>query len=287
MADQDSLPCPGCHTLLPPEATGCQICMRPRTRQEIMRGYAKIRAEKERKRRRPFLILAAVLVLGGGGKLFLTYGGALKAAAASAGGAIVRWSDDMRNPSNYAMKQAPAEPPKAAAPAKPGDPVAPESAMRAQLFPDAAAPEAPAAAAPAKAPATAPKPLAAGEWRVTGTVLDLATLKPVPGAEISFERDGHEPRSATSGEDGAYEADLPKGEGWTVQMIASDHRRGQILDLDPSYRIRDADERRAVFANITDGDLIPAPVGWKRSRSKVVLDLFAVPHHWWAAPSQP
>lgn len=282
MTEKDALPCPGCHTPLPPEATGCQICMRARTRQEIMRGYAKLRDDKARKRRRPFQILAAVLLLGGGGWLARTHGDRLTAAASEAGGAIARWADDMRNPSNYAMKTAPPPEPAPQPPAAPGAPVAPESAMRSQLFPEDHQTPAPAVDAPAKAPErpAGPKPLEKNAWRVSGTVYDLASLDPVPGAEVAFLLDEKEPRSAVTDENGAYEVDLPKGDGWTVHVIAPDRRRGQILDLDPSYRVRDADERRAVLENVTDGDLIPAPVGWKRSSSRVKLDLFAIPNRW-------
>ena len=46
MSETNTLPCPGCHTPLSPEDTGCQVCMRQRTRQEIMRGYAKLREER-------------------------------------------------------------------------------------------------------------------------------------------------------------------------------------------------------------------------------------------------
>lgn len=245
-----------------------------------MRGYAKIRDDKARKRRRPFQILAAVLVLAGGGWLLKTHGERLAAAASSAGAAIVRWADDMRNPSNYAAK--PVEQPAPAPPAAPGAPVAPESAMRAQLFPEdrqpAPAPDAPAAVKPPRP--SGPRPLAKNAWRVSGTVYDLATLEPVRNAEVTFLLDEKEPHAAVTDENGSYEVDLVKGDGWTVQVAAPERRRGQILDIDPSYRIRDADERRAVHDNITDGDLIPAPVGWKRSRSKVSLDLFVIPNRW-------
>jgi hypothetical protein len=290
MTEIDTLPCPGCHTPLPPEATGCQICMRPRTRQEIMRGYAKLREDKARKRRRPFQILAALLALGGGGWLLTTHGARLKAAASSAGGAVVRWADDLRNPSHYAMRSTPKPEPKPEPPAAPGDPVAPERAMRSQLFPEDVAPAQP--TPPADAPAkpaprpSGPRPLAKNAWRVSGAVYDLATLEPVPGAEVTFLRDEKEPQATRTDERGAYEIDLVKGSGWTVSVISPDRRRGQILDIDPSYRVRDADERRAALNNVTDGDLIPAPVGWKASSSKVRLDLFAVPYRW-TGPSSP
>lgn len=289
MTEQDTLPCPGCHTPLPPEATGCQICMRPRTRQEIMRGYAKLRDDKARRRRRPFQILAAALFLAGGGWLFAEHGRALKALAASAGGAIVRWTDDMRNPSNYAARSAPEAPAAAATPPPaPGGPVAPESAMRSQLFPDdyATPPAPPAAAVPGQGPPApaAPKPLAKNAWRVSGTIYDLATLEPVAGAKVVFLLDDKRPVETETDERGAYEADLVKGDGWTVSVSAPQRRRGQILDLDPSYLVRDADERRAVFDNISDGDLIPAPADWKRSSSRVTLDLFVIPNRWPSAP---
>lgn len=161
--------------------------------------------------------------------------------------------------------------------------------MRSQLFPEDPQPPTPPADAPAKAPErrpAGPKPLAKNAWRVSGTVYDLSSLEPVPDAEVTFLLDEREPRSARTDENGAYEVDLPKGDGWTVHLIAPERRRGQILDIDPSYRVRDADERRAVLENVTDGDLIPAPVGWKRSSSKARLDLFAIPNRW-TGPSPP
>ena len=291
MQENESLPCPGCHTPLPPEATGCQICMRPRTRQEIMRGYAKIREDKARKRRRPFQILAALLLLGAAGWLIKNHGDQLSKAASAAGGAISRWVDDLRNPSNYAPKPQPQAPPAdPQPPSAPGAPVEPERAMRAHLFPEddpAPPPATPPADAPAPPPAKStagPKPLAKNAWRVSGTAWDLETLEPIRNAQITFLRDEKDALAARTDEDGTYEIDIPKGNGWNVHMIAPDRRRGQVLDIDPSYRVRDADERRAVIQNVTDGDLIPAPVEWDRSRSKVRLDLFAIPNRWSGPP---
>lgn len=285
MAENETLPCPGCHSPLPPEATGCQICMRTRSRQEIMRGYTALHKERSRRHLRPFKIAAVVILLGVGGKLFLVYGDAFMAVAGSALGKVGRWADDMRNPSNYASTTAAAPAPAApAAPAAPGAPVAPEAALGAQLFasdspPEPGPAEASAPAAPPARPA-GPKPLAKNSWRVSGTVYDLATLQPVQGADITFLRDEKEPVKATTDEHGAYEIDLAKGDGWTVSLEAVDRRPGQILDIDPPYRERDADERRAALEHISDGDLGAAQVGWKRSASKVRLDLLAVPSHW-------
>jgi hypothetical protein len=275
--------------------------MRSRTKQEIMRGYAKLRDDKARRRRLPFKILAAVVLLGGGGKLFMVYRTQLAAAAASLSGAVRRWSDDMRDPKNYSS--APAPEPAPAPPAAPGAPVPPEGALRAQLFPaEGATPRPPGpsgsrpGARPAARPAArtgkvraAPRPPAKNAWRVSGGVYDLSTLAPVKGAVITFLRDGKEPSSATTDETGTYEADLAKNDGWTASVKAVIRRpgyemnlpyRGALPDIDPPYRMRDADERRATFEHISDEDLLPAPVAGKRTSSTIKLDLVVVPQHW-------
>ncbi len=257
--------------------------MRSRTKQEIMRGYAKLREDKARKRRRPFQIIGAVLVLGAAGKLVVTYHAQMGKAASAASAKVAKWADDMRNPSNYAGRTEGAVPP-------PDAPVPLEGAyMNKVMTPDS--PQAPASPAPpqgrpgAVAPAPAkPKPPSKNEWRVSGTVYDLGTLLPVPNAEISFIKNEKEAVTARTDEKGAYTVDLAKETGWTVSMKAPNHRRGQILDLDPPYRIRDTDERRAVLEHITDGDLTPAPVGWKRGESTPRLDIIALPLFWADAP---
>ena len=283
------LPCLGCHTPLPLEATGCQICMRSRTKQEIMRGYAKLREDKARKQRLPFKILAVILILGGGGKLFLTYREKITAAAASTSGKIGRWADDMRDPSHYSGRL-PA--PSSDAPAPTTAAVAPADPLRTQTFSDNAKPAKGPAPAPGASPAVAarppaPKPLLKNAWRVTGTIYDLATLAPVPKAHIIFKYEGMPPVEATTDEQGAYEVDLDKKDGWSVSLKAPGHRRGQILDIDPPYRVRDADERHAAFDHLTDGDLIPVQVGWKPTSSRVRLDLVAAPQYWSDTPPPP
>jgi hypothetical protein len=284
MAENETLPCPGCHSPLPPEATGCQICMRTRSRQEIMRGYTALHKERAQRRLRPFKIAAAVVLLAVSGKLFMAYGDKMTAAAGSTPSRVGRWADDMRNPSNYAATAAVAPAAVPVAPAAPGAPVAPEAALSSQLFGSDPPPEqeTPATSAPPPPPSrpARPKPLAKDSWRVSGTVYDLATLQPVQGADITFLLDDKEPQKVTTDDAGSYEIDLAKGDGWTVSLEAQDRRPGQILDIDPSYRVRDADERHAAFDHISDEDLSPAQVGWKRSSSRVRLDMLVVPSYW-------
>lgn len=285
--ERDTLPCLGCATPLPIEATGCQICLRGRTKQEIVRGYTKLREEKARKRRRPFQILAAVLLIGAGAKLAATYRAKIAASAGAVTGAISRHVDDMRDPKYYAPRAA--APPASETPA-PGAPVAPEDALRSQLMPPNPADAVTPPAAPAARPARS-KPPAKNAWRVAGTVYDLATLDPVPGAMITFLRNDKEPVTATTDAKGAYEADLVKGDGWSVGMKMTApawgqprYRRGQLLDIDPPYRDRDADERRAAMNAVTDGDMGAAPLEWARALSRVRLDLIAVPESWSEPP---
>ena len=244
MLENSSLPCPGCHTPLPPEATGCQICMRTRTKQEIMRGYAKLRDDKARKQRRPFQILAVVLILGGLGKLILTYHDKITATASFVKNKLVLWSDNMRDPKNYSAKPQDAPPPPAAAPAAP---VAPDDTLRNQPIPAPAPPTTSPPPPQSMAKPSSPRPLSKNSWRVSGTAYYLHTLTPAPGATVTFEFEGTTPVRTITDENGAYVIDVVKREGWTVSLDAPNMRKGQILDLDPPYRVRDSDERRAAF----------------------------------------
>jgi len=248
-----------------------------------MRGYALLRDNAARKQRKPFKILAAALLLGATGWVYANYGGRIAAVVVPPVRAALAWADDLRNPSNYASKLSAAPPAPAAAPSEPGGPVAPDAALRSQLFPTY--PDTPPDGFPPSGPASVPTPaparaLAKNAWRVAGTVYDLATLQPVHGAEVTFLLNGQRPQTTTTDANGRYELDLRKADGWTVSADSSERRRGQVLDIDPPYRQRDADERRAALEAISDGDLGPAPVEFPRSRSRIVQDLIVVPHQW-------
>ena len=286
----ESLPCPGCSTPLTPEATGCHICLRARTKQEIVRGYTLLRESSARRRRLPFKLAAAVLIAGAAGKLLWDHRGALDAAAVSARARSAAWYDQFTDPKNYAPHTAGSAEP---SPPESKSPLATPIAVPAEHGaerPQASAPGAAQASPDAKARPAGPKPpVAKNAWRVSGTVYDLSSLNPVPNADVTFSREGKDPVTARTDDRGAYEADLVKGDGWTVSArapggrdaqlagLGMGWRRGQILDVDPPYRERDADERQAAIDQISDGDLAPAPVGWKRSASKVRLDLVVVP----------
>lgn len=289
----ESLPCPGCSTPLPPEATGCQICMRGRTKQEIVRGYTQLRESKERRRRLPLKIASFFLFAAAAGKLGWDFRAVIRTTSATAMTRVAAWYDKFTDPSSYAPKSAPSAEnagetaPKSISPLTTQTTPPPGLANDVPEHPGSAPPPA-SRTAPAPPPAVK-SPVAKNAWRVSGVVYDLSSLEPVPESVVKFTRDGREPVTAQTGADGSYEVDLVKGDGWTVSMTSMSGqkaqlagkgqgwRRGQILDVDPPYRQRDADERRAAIDALSDGDLGPAPVGWKRSASKVNLDLVAVP----------
>lgn len=290
----ESLPCPGCSTPLPPEATGCQICMRARTKQEIVRGYSQLREAKARRRRLPVQIIVFLLVAGGAAKLGWDFRAVIRTKAGSAKTGFAAWYDQFTDPKSYAPQSAEApvdNPGRSADAPRSISPLAAQTTPPPGLLndppPNGSAPPPSSHGAPA-APAAAKPPVAKNAWRVAGTVYDLASLEPVPDTQVTFKKDRGEPMTAITGPDGTYEVDLVKDGNWTVSMRAPSGqqaamagkgqgwRPGQIIDIDPPYRQRDLDERRAAHEHISDGDLAPAPVSWKRSVSKVRLDLVAI-----------
>lgn len=202
MPEIEMLPCIGCHTPLPPEATGCQICMRPRTRQEIMRGYAKLREQEALKRRRPFQIAGASLIAIGVG--WLVWNGS----ASAAGSAVARWMDAQRDPRTYGHRQAEPEavpaPAPAAVPAPAPLPV-PESASV-----PVPAPEPPFQVEQARAATSAlePEKPPAGLRAWYGVVYDLVTLRPITGAKLFFKAGNQEINVATTDGAGHYHVRL-------------------------------------------------------------------------------
>ncbi len=268
----DTLPCPGCGTALPPEATGCQICLRSRTKQEIVRGFASLREEKSRRRKLPFQVAAAVLLAGAGIKLSWDRRAEIKTVAVAAKTAAAETAKDLSTPAN--LGAAPAAPLQTASQQV-------DAARTGGSAPPAGGPpSAGGAPAPAPAPAKPKGPPRKTHWRFAGSVYDLATLSPVNGAEISFSREGAEPVSVRTDDAGDFEADVEKAEGWHVSLRAPGYRDGQVLDVDPPYRSRDDEERRKALENLTEGDLAPAPVDGGKGGSKSQLSLIAVPERW-------
>jgi hypothetical protein len=172
----------------------------------------------------------------------------IKTAAVTARAAVGRWSEEMTDAKRYRDK--PAE-----AVETPADPESSASPL--------------------------PKPPPADDvWRVSGMVYDLATLRPVPDANVLFIREGISSLHTMTDEAGRYEVDVLRGAGWAVSVQAANYRAGQIMDVDPPYRERDAEARRAAVEHLSEADLVPAPVDWSRKRSQVTLDLLTVPYAW-------
>lgn len=285
----DTLPCPGCHTPLLPEATGCHICMRARTKQEIVRGYAKLREEQARRKSRPFKILAAVLFVGGAGWLVARFQTPLIAGARSAKRHTAAWYDRFVDAHSYAPAK-PADAETAVSPdaATTKSPFATPVTVPSELRPASGPAPAPFAGGPAGAAPTpvapAKPPVPKNSWLVTGTVYDIDNLEPAKQATITFTRETFPKVVVKTNDEGVYEAVLVKGEGWTALVEVRNRRRGQVADLEPPYRARDEDERRAAFEHISDGDLAPAAITGKTSASTLHRDFVTFPQSWANGP---
>lgn len=287
-AEKGMLPCPGCHTPLPPDATGCQICLRSRTKQEIVRGYAYLRAEEARRKALPFKIAGAALVIAVTAFLSWDNRGKILELASRAKAWTAKKYERFLDANSYVDKKAepllpvtvnPADLPRTD-PRSPYNPKSrPSDAPALEAFRGISPKPPPAPAAKDAAPE--PKgPPAKTDWRVSGSVYDLQTLKPVAEAEVKFLFHGEGPVIVTTDSEGRFEADLAKDDGWTVTLRSPRHKPGQIVDSEVPYRSRDADERRATQQNASDGDLSPAPLSFSRAKSRVRLDLVAVPENW-------
>ena len=284
---KETLPCPGCHTELTPEATGCHICMRARTKQEIVRGYAKLREEQARRKRRPFQIMATVLVVGAGSWLVVRFQVPLMTVARSGKARAAAWFDRFTDTNTYAPEKATETASETTPPVAPvtKSPFAPVLTPPAELELRNARPAAPIVAAPATPLIPAKPPVPKNSWVVTGTVYDVDNLEPAKNATISFTRDTLPKVVVKTDDNGEYEAVLAKGEGWTALVEVRNRRRGQVADLEPPYRTRDEDERRAAFDHISDGDLAPAAVAGNLKSAKVHMDFVTFPNYWSSSPA--
>lgn len=211
--------CPACETEMEATESSCPVCMRGRTRHEMMQG---LQAPKKlaKSRRRLVLGLLSVAAAGAGFWQLRVELGARKAAAPLAAPEPAAATPVDASTATASESGGPSADPEAAPPTtEPAPP--PNEAFLAELrqqlaqTPPAAgrAPQAPsgdAEIAPQPAPGAATEPIE-GDWKVSGKVYELITLKPVARARVVFA-------SRLSGKDhpvrtdakGAYSVSIPK-----------------------------------------------------------------------------
>lgn len=278
--------------------TGCQVCLRGRSAQEITRGYARARAEKAWRRRRPFVILASLAALGVGGYAYQRYQAAILNFGRQSMASFGRFYDANSDPAAIAPHYGAAadtasqsQPKPSASPAD--DSFAPQNSPAA-TFPPAPAPTpAPAPVAARVAPAgpppvigprlDAPEPtlpnVAPGQWVLHGRVFDLKTLKILADARIAVKRGDYSFAFATSGPDGWYAITLPRNEndndGYQLAAQQTGYAAPAQYEGDIPYAKLSASERTQLIQAAQEGDTHPSPL--TGSADYVRRDVFLSP----------
>jgi hypothetical protein len=178
------------------------------------------------------------------------------AAAVIFGSGVIFWqmrASEPAQPVSAPLAARPAPAPLPTAPARTAAP-APAPMRQPSRPPEAVQPELPmidisVPTAQLKAPTRArrslkkeiPSPKAAQgdptQWRVSGSIFDILSLKPVEDAEISFiNASSGERFRTTTGPDGSYRARLPATESYTVNVRHPDYEAKFLADTSPSIR---------------------------------------------------
>jgi hypothetical protein len=244
--------CPGCTTELPPEATSCYVCMRPRSRNEIFRGIHGEQVEARSRRRRPYIVLAVLTFLALGGYAWWRFGPAMKPASAKRPAAVAV----------QAPAPAPAPSPAAEAPSS-------YSSVNEPVYTSAPPPSL------HRAKATPTK------WRVSGRIYDLLTLKPVAGAVVSFVvPETGARKSVKTGRDGRYVLLLPtlKEGGYAPEVSHPDYRPG-FLEESEEVPYREQSESRRIEAAqlLRENVIMHVPVSPANGANALTYDAVLTP----------
>lgn len=276
-----TIPCPGCRTPLNLSDDICPVCMRARSKQEIVRGYAQVRQEEERRKRRPFVIIAWLLVSGAVVCLLYFLQPLIALGLAQAQSRLARFYNRITDP-NYARSAEgnavpSAEPPTPALPplphAPPPIPVAVERAIPAPRTPVAPAPE-------IRLPQAPLPPLRPGQWLLQGRVYDLLTLAPAPNVALAAKVGESPSSSFYSDRAGRYRVVLNRqSSGPGYEIVASDSRYAAAVQYegDIPYARLSADERRQLARSARDGDSHSTPLADIAGESTLRRDLFVCP----------
>jgi hypothetical protein len=277
------VPCRGCGTLLDLSETGCPICLRGRSPQEIANDARRLREQERLARQRPWKIAGGLAAAAALAALAVRFQEPLSRAVGAATGAVSGAFEKIQDPRYYAPQSetpppdapAPVEPPPAAAsPA----PVAPRPAS----VPAHAAAEAP--AGPERAltwqlPAWPEDQSGMGDfWRVQGFVYDLESAKPMMSVTVRFTPlDESGPRvEARTDSLGAYAVRLARQRQYRAQVIAPGYLTGPLEDGDPPYRAQARAERVRAAKVAREYSSESATLTWNDNLDEVRQDLVVV-----------
>jgi hypothetical protein len=257
--------CPGCQSELDPSNTNCPVCLRPRSRKEIMAGLSGTRRPPPMRWGR---ILLAVVVIGalGFGGLQLWQMKPLPEPPAPA--AVVKPA----GPADAAPSSPQAEPQPSDGAPRPTVSVAPQAGSSAPQAPEPA-PE------PRSRRRAAPKPKPEG-WRVEGQVYDLFSLKPLPGTRIVFQdKNTGDAHTAASDAKGRYVVYLPKVRegGYEVTVSRKGYSDSYFEEMAPPYRSQSIARRREAAEQLSESAMLHVPLLPEFYSDTVPYDLILFP----------
>ena len=240
--------CPGCRTELGPNDTSCPICLRPRSRHEMMAALNVNRRADEARRKRPLHVALAV---------FLCAAGAFAFKQARRLGLGTR-----------------ATPPPTAAPAPAAVSIQPPAPAAAPPEPENPQPtQPPKPPVEAEQPLTAPpmdmapapddEPSAGRDWSLDGTVFDLLSLRPAANAKLSFEnRASGEVFTAKTDARGRYKISLPRlaDGGYWVSVNAKGYDGQYLEQSSPPFASRTRAGREEAAYEATQSQILHVPV---------------------------
>lgn len=241
----DAIHCPACNSVLNISSTCCDICLRPVSRQEIVR---KLQAHKRHdvKKRRALYVAVALLVAAAAFAALPGFRDAVlkvaapgvrvaRAAKGYVAGSIKADWPDFTAPEE-AKAPAPAAPPPPPKPAPTPEPAVPTPAV-------APAPT----LAPAPAAPFAATPSASPSWKISGLVYSLRDAKPMSGVEVAFSStvDPTVKRARTD-KAGRYMIALPVlegGAGYRIELRSGKRALSYLEEAALPYRERTQAQR--------------------------------------------
>ncbi len=250
--------CPACHAEMGPNDGQCPICLRPRSRRELMESLNKDRRDEDARRRKPYQILGAIVLV-----LALGYG--------------FKQAQRM----GFLKSAPPPEPPKpqAAAPAPAPAPSIP-SIMANQATSTPAPAVTPAYNGPKSSTAAAPAEEAPADWLVNGAVYDLISLKPAAGARLVFENHfSGEQFKAKCDARGRYKVHLPKltDGGYAVSVSAKGYRGDYLEEGSPPFANRTQAGREEAAADAAQSAVLHVPIFLDKD-AELEYNLALLPH---------
>jgi hypothetical protein len=277
----DTIPCRGCRTLLNLSDSGCPVCLRGRSPQEITRGFAHAREEKARRRRRPFVVIATLAAVGGAGYALNAHKAPILDAGRRAWAWFGHFYDENSDPAYTApnIKHMDEPPAATATSAPPSSNAAPLTAT--QLEPARAA-----ASGGLPTPVlSAPEPLLPHaeptQWILHGRVYDLATLKPLAGVLVSAKLGDSILQERFTDPNGYYAFVLGRPQtdngGYSLETRNPHYATAAQYEGDIPYRTLPAEDRQRMIEAAQDNGVQSTPLRDVQGEEGVLRDVFLSP----------